>query len=267
MTDDGPDAAGVRPLSVATIASGLGAVLVVVGLFGAWISGGAGGVQVPVTRTTLAIAGAAGAPTSGRGPASVPETPADDPQLGSRAHRVTFDGRSGGLAPAAGVGAWAEVSGRWAQADGSAHLVAPGAVRSLVVLHLRQAPTAVQVTLERVADNAGLVVRYQDPQHYVMLVAVPEQHALWLARVDGDPVHPQLLLAVGGLPLADRTRVGVRVATDRLTVVVNGGVAGSVVDDRFATSGGIGLVAPGSFVSTPGSRRPRSAAFGPLLIG
>ena len=246
-----PGPSDARPLPLLTVLCGLSAVLLVSALVGIGVTGGGERYRTDPGGTTV--------------PATVPSRPGDDPELGAAAIRDPFTAVRRGLAADPTLGGWTEVTGRWAQAAGTATVTAPGDFRSLAVLRPTRAPRIAQVTLTRAVDNAGLVVRYLDREHYALLVTVPSLRQVWLALVDGDPSHPDLLAVV---PLPSRSagvRLGVRITPTRLAVVVNGVLVQTVTEDRLANATGVGLLAPGA-TNAAGKQTPARARFDDLVV-
>ncbi len=144
--------------------------------------------------------------------------------------------------------------GRWGKADGEAAILSPAGPRSIAVVHLAHPPKAVQVTLPQIVGDAGLVMDYQDPAHYLMLVPIIPGNSLWLAWVNGDlgsPVPHPLDVAI---TLPPKTVLEAVLTPSDIIVIVNGKVVGTVPHPSPpAVLSTIGLVASGSG-SAPAAR-------------
>ncbi len=220
------------PLPLTTVLSGLGGLILLLAIVGVLVTGGGMGYELGQARgsngpTVLA----APVPATGVEPLG-PDTP-----------RAEFGPSGSELTPFAPFGPWTEVSGDWGQAEGEAVLLAPGGGRSLAVVVPARSPDAIEVRLATVAVNAGLVVRYRDPLHHVLLIAVADQ-GLWLVQVDGVPERPLLLTAVEGVDLTPGTSIGVRTVAGDLVVLVDGRAVARVPDPGVGP--GFGLAAGGT---------------------
>ena len=246
------------PVPLGSVVAGVAAVVMLVAAVGLAVSGRL------ERRTPVAYGGteAGASPATTRPPAdvSIPLTPAPDPERPPGAARISFDGPAAlGLSPDPTLGPWYPLGGLWGRGNGTASVVKADGVRSLVVLAPAVAPTFVQVTLAKVDRNGGLVVRFQDATHYVVVVPLPRLKAVWVQQVDGDPRHPTVIAAVPHVTLRDGVVIAVRMTPTKLTLVINGVVARVVSVPAAPKALGLGITATGR------STKP-TAAFDDLYV-
>jgi hypothetical protein len=139
-------------------------------------------------------------------------------------------------------GEWEQV-GRWEVVGGAAYLVetGEGLDKGFALLPGTSNRARIAATFYGLADDAGLVARYQGPEDHVSLTPVPDQ-GTWLLRVivDGEIASEE---SVGLVGTGDGTRAEIVVRDDRAWVIINGRVTGTYDIADAPSRGQVGMVA------------------------
>lgn len=205
----------------AVAAAGVGIVL----LFGACTQGQPGKSPQGGSSTS-----ATKAPGSGQG-AVAPTTTAPARQVVRLGGSVdSFDRRddSFSLHAAPGVTAWSSVVGRWGTLGNQAYLFDTGEGRNLAVTDQSQGDGAVGVLVAKVLDGAGLVFRYRGPADYWAVIAVPSYASWAVIKVAGGA--EERVANIGPSPTADGTSVAVRMAGNRIDVILDDVLVKTIID-------------------------------------
>jgi hypothetical protein len=164
----------------------------------------------------------------------------------------TFGGTDGStLGDLPGGGTW-ETVGRWEVVAGTTYLAeAPdGGGRGYALLPGSSGTARIAATLQGLADDGGIVARYQGPDDHIALTPV---EALGTWRVDvfagGEAVVSQ---AMGLIGVEEGMRAELVLRGDQAWVIIDGQVRGSVDIGAAPDEGQVGLVAG---LQTGGSTR------------
>lgn len=137
--------------------------------------------------------------------------------------------------------AWFPDTGTWGISDGRVYLSAPVNGRNQAVVDLGQSDGAVQATLPKVVNGAGLVFRYRNPFDYWAVVAVPA-YATWaVVRIQGG--QEKVVANTGLSPVADGTTVAVRLTGDVIDIVFDTRLTRTITDVAVGTATKVGLTA------------------------
>jgi hypothetical protein len=139
-------------------------------------------------------------------------------------------------------GEWEQV-GRWEVVGGATYLVETpdGRDTGFALLPGSSNRSRIAATFYGLADDAGIVTRYQGPDDYVSLTPVPDQ-GTWLLRVivDGETTSEE---SVGLVGTGDGTRAEIVVRDDNAWVIINGRVTGTYDIAAAPSRGQVGMVA------------------------
>jgi len=149
-----------------------------------------------------------------------------------------------------GEPSWMAVTGLWGITAGQAYVSAPTPGRDLTLIDLGRPNGAIQVTMPRMTQGAGLVFRYRDRANYWYVTAVPG-YATW-AVVKVTAGREQGVANTGLSPVQDGTTVAVAMRGDTIDVALNGTVRRSLTNPILAQAHLVGLTASGT--SAAGAR-------------
>lgn len=183
---------------------------------------------------------ASGAPLDSEPPLASPSA-GEVVQVGGTLDAFERPNQATGLGTMPEGPAWFADTGTWGISDGQAYLSAPANGRNHAVVDLGQAYGAVQATLPKVVNGAGLVFRYRNPFDYWAVVAVPA-YATWaVVRVQGS--QEEVVANTGLSPIDDGTRVAVRLDGDDIDIVLDTQVVRTITEAVVGTATKVGMTA------------------------
>lgn len=178
------------------------------------------------------------------------------------------------LGSAPGAGAWRAVEGIWGVDHHQGYVAGPAqGVPDLAVLDMGDGGHTMEVGMARATQGAGIVFRYLDREDYWAVVDVPS-YATWAVFkvVHGHKISDG---GTGISPVADGTRIGVRLQGSRVEILFGSRVWKTFVDTTLEGAPGVGIIAEGSTANAarftdfeysrptgPGSSRYAPAASG-----
>lgn len=194
-----------------------------------------GVVALSVSVVALVLVGATAMSRS-----FAPPSPATEPA--GRVIRDDFGGSGPALGRTDTGQVWTEVHGAWATVAGEALVHrADGPLDSVAVVDLGHPDGFVRVTLNRIANGTGVIIRHRDAANYTAVVAAPDFGG-WSVQqlVNGARRY---LGSVGPAPTTAPATVEVRMRGTTVDVYVNGTYRDSVNVAGPSDATGVGLVA------------------------
>jgi hypothetical protein len=150
-----------------------------------------------------------------------------------------------GLGAGPGFYRWQVEGGTWTIIEGQAAATGHEGFATFATVDGGTGDGTAEVKVRKLYDGAGLVFRYEDPDNFWAVLAVPD-YSNWhvLRVVDGDGALEPVEIILG--PTADDTRVAVRASGDRIEVIINGEVKATIDDGALAdaTRWGIAMKGP-----------------------
>jgi hypothetical protein len=150
------------------------------------------------------------------------------------------DGTSLG-APSKGP-AWSDIGGLWGIEDQQARVLKrAGDVPTVALNGSSSGNGTAEVTLSVIANEAGLIFRFQDLSNYWRFVAVPQVSTYVLSKV----VNGQLtVVGTAGLAAADDgTTIAASYDGPKITIIVDGVPRETFTDASLQGATGVGLIA------------------------